>query len=106
MTATESGELPIAIILTHVAVTIGFVALGVYDISKQRRADPTPAEPELVGSASGAYGVPRCAPSPSHLSHSRERARVPSEMLLALSRRTPTGSRSSAHSCTPDAPNR
>lgn len=74
MTAAESGELPIAIILTHVAVTIGFVALGLYDISKQRRADLTPADPELVGSASGAYGVPRCATSPSHLPFSRARA--------------------------------
>lgn len=62
--AAETGELPIAIILAHAAVMIGFVALGVYDISCQRRADPTHVDAELVGSASGAYGVPKCAPSP------------------------------------------
>lgn len=82
MTAAETGELPIAVILAHVAVTIGFVALAVNDLAKQKRADPTPADPELVGSASGAYGVPRCAPSPSHHFHSVDRAGVPSGILV------------------------
>ena len=56
----ETKVYPVPVMVTVALFMVGWFALAVRDIVQQRKSNPVPCDPDVLGRSSGYMGVTRC----------------------------------------------
>ena len=56
----ETKVYPVPVMVTTAVFMVGWFALAVRDIVQQRKSNPVPCDPDVLGRSSGYMGVTRC----------------------------------------------